>query len=230
MFQLDLQKAYDMVDWSALEAVLTEIGLPGRFVHWIMTVVINVTYRFNVNGELTDRMQAKRGIRQGDPIPPLLFVIMMEYFNRLLEKMKVDPNFNHHAKCEKLGITNLAFADDVLLFCRGDIMSVDMMLKVIQNFSQTTGLVVNSSKCKVYFGGVDNDTKQKILSLSTFGEGSLPVRYLGVPLSSKKLNVSHYLPLIDKIMARVKHWTSKLLSIAGRIQLVRSTGAAIIQF
>ena len=84
-----------------------------------MTGVSTVSYRFNVNGIYSDIMQAKRGIRQGDPMSPMLFVIIMEYMHRTLVKMQQNPDFNHHSKCEKIGLTNLTFADDVLLFYRG---------------------------------------------------------------------------------------------------------------
>ncbi|XP_058734106.1 uncharacterized protein LOC131605815 [Vicia villosa] len=68
------------------------------------------------------------------------------------------------------------------------------------------------------------------LLITGFADGKFPVRYLGIPLDSKKLNANHYMPLIDKVMARIRHWTAKLLSIAGRIQLVKSTLTAIAQF
>lgn len=146
MIQLDLQKAYDMVDWRALEIVMQEIGLPSIFIDWIMMTVKTVSYRFNINGQMTDLLQARRGIRQGDPISPLLFVIIMEYFNRLLNKMQADPNFAHHTQCKKMNLTHLTFADDVLLFCRGDMNSVSMMLEVVKKFSESTGLVINPNK------------------------------------------------------------------------------------
>lgn len=84
MIQLDLQKAYDLVDWFALKTILKEIGMPNRFTQWIMSVVKTVAYTFNINGEFTKDMPARRGIRLGDPISPLLFMVMMEYLNRLL--------------------------------------------------------------------------------------------------------------------------------------------------
>ncbi|XP_058775735.1 uncharacterized protein LOC131650011 [Vicia villosa] len=127
--------------------------------------------------------------------------------------MQKDPDFNHHAKCEKMGITHLTFADDVLMFCRGDVTSVDMMMKVLHTFADTTGLIVNPKKCKVFFGEVDLETRNKIKELNTYEEGLLPFRYLGVPLTIRKLNIKHYLPLIDTILAKVKHWSSRLLSM-----------------
>ena len=87
MLQIDLQKAYDMVDWGALEDILRELGIPPKFIQWIMLTVTTVSYEFNVNGVLTKPMQACRGVRQGDPLSPLLFVAIMEYLSRLLIKM-----------------------------------------------------------------------------------------------------------------------------------------------
>lgn len=113
-----------------------------------------------INGVISKDMQAKRGLRQGDPISPLLFVIMMEYLNRLIDKMHTNPNFNHHAKCEKLSLTNLTFVDDVFLFCRGDKIFVKMMLDTIIQLSASTGLVVNLKKCKIYRGGLSKEDKQ----------------------------------------------------------------------
>ncbi|XP_050918605.1 uncharacterized protein LOC127136042 [Lathyrus oleraceus] len=88
-------------------------------------------------------LKARRGIKQGDPISPLLFVIMMEYMNRSLTKMQKDHNFNHHAKCEKLSLTNLTFADDVLLFIIGDPKSMEMMLDAFKKLYESTSLIVN---------------------------------------------------------------------------------------
>ncbi|XP_058746209.1 uncharacterized protein LOC131619086 [Vicia villosa] len=144
--------------------------------------------------------------------------------------MQKYPNFHHHSKCKKLATTDLIFTDDVLLFCKGGHGSVEFLLQTITTFSASTCLIINPQKCKAYYGGKDERTKLDLQMLTKFDESILPFRYLGVPLSSKRLTIAHYLPLIDWILSKVKHWTSKLLSYAGRFQLVRSVSFAIAQF
>ncbi|XP_058735433.1 uncharacterized protein LOC131607445 [Vicia villosa] len=155
---------------------------------------------------------------------------MMEYLNRLLVKMHSKPKFKFHAKCKNVGLTNLILVDDILLFSRGDVNSVQMLMNIVQIFSKTIGLVINPRKFKVFCGGMDRDTQNLLCRITDFEEGKLPMKYLGVPITSKRLSLHHYLPLIDKITHRMKHWTTKLLSYAGRISLVKSIVLAITQY
>ncbi|CAK8530494.1 unnamed protein product [Lathyrus sativus] len=195
-----------------------------------MTTVTTVSYRFNINGQYTDRINTRRGIRQGDPLSPLLFVIIMEYFSRLLLKMQRNPEFNHHAKCERLQITHLTFADDLLLFSRGDHVSVEILYSTLNKFLYSTGLKINPSKSRVYFGNVPASVKCGILHLTSYKEGSFPFRYLGIQLTSKRLAVIHYMPLLDRLLSRITHWSSRLLSYAGRLQLIKSVLYAITTY
>ncbi|CAK8572900.1 unnamed protein product [Lathyrus sativus] len=148
-----------------------------------MIATSTVSYRFNINRDYSYVLPARRGIRQWDPISPLLFVIMMRCMNIIMVKIHKDPNFNHHAKCEKLALTHPTFVDDVLLFSRGDQKSMEMINGAFKKFYESTWLIVNPSKCKIYYGGVDNTTKEALLNVIGFEEGQLPVRYLGLPLS-----------------------------------------------
>ncbi|KAK4726976.1 hypothetical protein R3W88_031893 [Solanum pinnatisectum] len=127
-------------------------------------------------------------------------------------------------------IVQLSFADDLQLFSRGDIDSTTLMYECFQQFSKVSGLLANQAKSCVYFGGVSEEIQQKILQHTGFSKGDLPFRYLGVPLSSKKLSISQCQPLIDKIMGRINTWTTKFLSYAGRLQLVNSVLSAMQGF
>ncbi|XP_058783857.1 uncharacterized protein LOC131658597 [Vicia villosa] len=195
-----------------------------------MNGVTTVTYRYNINGENSQMLRAARGIRQRDPISPYLFVIVMEYMSRLLHQMQLDPDFHHHSRCKKLGLTHLTFADDVLLFARGDTTSVQKMKHTLHCFSDSAGLSVNPMKCYVYMGAMEEGARQQIMEIIGFREGTLPFRYLGVPLTCKRLSAAHYLPLIEKILQRLQHWSTRFLSKAGRIQLVQSVSFAIANY
>lgn len=89
---------------------------------------------------------------------------------------------------------------------------------------------INPSKSRVYFGSVSDSVKNSILQLTSYKEGTFPFRYLGVPVTSKKLSVIHYMPLVDKLVSRITHWSSRLLSYAGRLQLIKSVLYAITSY
>ena len=167
--------------------------------------------------ELPSSFFLQKGLRQGDPIFPYLFAIAMEYLSRLMRNMTDSPSFHYHPRCKKVGITHLLFADDLLLFCRADHPSVSSMMSSFDRFSKASGLHANPSKSNIYLSGVDRYHKEQLVHLLHMKEGVFPFRYLGVPLHSKKLNSRDCRPLVDKIVGRVKFWSSRLLSYAGRI-------------
>lgn len=151
---------------------------------WIMICVTTVRYSFLINGRLSSTMEAKRGLRQGDPMSPHLFVLSKEYLNRCLSTLQENPEFNYHLRCQKLGITHLSFADDLLLFTRGDVKSVQILKNKFLMFSEPSGLKANLNKSQIYFGGVPRDTKEDIFQNLGYEEGELPFKYFIVPLST----------------------------------------------
>ncbi|XP_020254098.1 uncharacterized protein LOC109831171 [Asparagus officinalis] len=106
----------------------------------------------------------------------------MEYLTRMLNQLKDDKNFKFHPKCKNLNITHLVFADDLLLFCKGDPYSVNRIYQCVEYFGACSGLEANPAKCSIYYGGVSDETKHEISNSLGFPEGSLPIRYLGLPL------------------------------------------------
>lgn len=227
MLKVDLQKAYDSVEWCCIKQILIQMRFPALFVNWILKCISTVTYKVNVNGTLTDSFDAQRGLRQGDPISPYLFVLVLEFLNSILGTLGQDLNFNFHPCCEKMGITHFSFADDLLLFSRGDLGSIKLMYEKFQQFSDATGLKENPLKCQVYKGGVQSEDKQQILEFLGYGEGELLVKYLGLPLSVNKLSVMQCKPLIDKITSRINTWMARTLSYAGRAQLIKAVLASM---
>ncbi|XP_058726931.1 secreted RxLR effector protein 78-like [Vicia villosa] len=140
MIQMDIQKAYDTVEWLALNQIMCSLRFPQNFVNWTMTYITSVSYKFSLNGEPSDVLKSKRGLRKGGPISPLLFVLIMEYLYRVLQTLKDASDFIFHPKCDKLKIINICFADDILLFSRADVPSIKLIVNKIRDFTQATGL------------------------------------------------------------------------------------------
>lgn len=126
-----------------------------------------------------------------------------------------------HPRCQKQQIIQLSFADDLLLFNRGDTTSAPLLYGCFQEFSQVSGLVANQAKSDIYFGGVPEVIQQQILQHIGFTRGTLPFKYLEVPLSTKRLAIHQCKPLLDKIVEKINSWTVKYLSYAERLQLVQ---------
>ncbi|XP_019257621.1 PREDICTED: uncharacterized protein LOC109235823 [Nicotiana attenuata] len=175
-----------------------------------------------INGEPSEPFNTARGLRQGHSMSPFLFAIAMEYLSKKLNGLKENRTFQFHPWCAKLGITHLSFVDDLLLFAKGNITSITALRRCFIQFSGASGLQANLGKSCVYFGGVKKETQDSILSHLGFVHGTLPFKHLEVPLSTKKLTLLQWQPLIEKITARITSWTTKKLSYAGRTQLVKS--------
>ncbi|GJT26554.1 integrase, catalytic region, zinc finger, CCHC-type containing protein [Tanacetum coccineum] len=173
--------------------------------------------------EISDLNVSKRGLRQGDPMSPYLFTLVMEVLTLMLNRRARDSNsFTYHRYCSKLNIINLCFADDLFLFAHGDANSARVIMDSLEEFKNASGLTPSLPKSTAYFCNVLNYVKLDILSILPFDEGKLPVKYLGVPLVPSRLLYRDCSELIEKIKRRVSDWKNKSLSLAGRAQLIRS--------
>ncbi|XP_058783389.1 uncharacterized protein LOC131658071 [Vicia villosa] len=169
--QIDLQKAYDTVNWDALETTLR-----------------TVSYRYLINGQVSGILKAKRGLRQGGPVSPLLFVIVMEYLHRCMVELEYNKEFKYHP--------------------RGDVNSVQVMMQAFNRFYEETGLIANPEKFKVFFGGTCLEDQQAIRETTGFVEGKLPIRYLGVPLASRKFYAGRQQLVQSVLMAISGYWVN----------------------
>ncbi|KAH0722573.1 hypothetical protein KY290_005225 [Solanum tuberosum] len=145
----------------------------------------------------------------------------MEYLSRLLHNLNDIREFKFHPRCGKLGINHMCFADDLLLFSRGDVASITMIQQCFNEFSKSSGLLANLGKSSVYFGGISLVEEVNILTRLGFSHGEFPFKYLGIPLSTQKITLIQWKPLITRITARISSWIARKLSYAGRAQLIQ---------
>lgn len=111
--------------------------------------------------------------------------MVMEVLTLMLKhNISEDGAFQYHVKCGELDIVNLCFADDLMMFCHGDLHSVTIIKKSLDEFSLCSGLQPSLPKSTIFFSNVKNEVKTAILDIIPFVEGSFPIKYLGVPLIS----------------------------------------------
>ncbi|CAA3000224.1 Hypothetical predicted protein [Olea europaea subsp. europaea] len=122
-------------------------------------------------------------LRQGDPLSLFLFMLCLEYFSRMVKVATNDSEFNYHPKCDPLKMTHLTFTDDLILFARGDVMSVQILMDCLSNFDFASGLRMNILKPSLYTVGVYGKELDDIIELTNFLKGTMSFRYLATIIS-----------------------------------------------
>ena len=150
--KLDIHKAFDSISWDFIVDVLRKMCFPEKFINWIRVCITSSMFSVKINGALEGFFASNRGLRQGDPLSPYLFVIGMEILTAYLKKnLSNDALFSYHWRTDKLRLSHLIFADDLLLFCHGDSHSISTIMHSIDQFSKASGLTPNQQKSNWFF-------------------------------------------------------------------------------
>ncbi|KAJ8435318.1 LOW QUALITY PROTEIN: hypothetical protein Cgig2_026410 [Carnegiea gigantea] len=222
LLKIDLQKAFDSIHWDFLKECLSALKFPEIFIKWVLNCVTSVNFTISLNGQDSVQFKGGKGLRQGDPLFPLLFVISMEYLSRLLKITSKQVGFKFHPHCSKLGLTHLMFADDLLLFCKAHPTTLQILNDALSSFKETAGLMTNLQKSQIVLGGYKESLQQQCLQVTGLKGTSFPLKYLGVPITASRLTKIKCTSLVEKIMAKVQISTTRNISCAGRARLINS--------
>ena len=228
--KLDISKAFDTIQWSFIEAVLQVMGYPSLFVTWIMRCVDTAAFSVSVNGDLEGFFSSSRGIRQGCSLSLYLFVIVSNVLSKLLNSVVLNRRLAYHPLCAYLKMTHLSFADDIVVFTNGTPASLEGVLEVFEEYAKVSSLCINVAKSTVFAAGVDKQRLRDRAISAGFTISELPIKYFGLPLTTKTMTRNDYEPLLSKFKARFQSWTSKTLSFAGRLMLIKSVIASTTNF
>lgn len=141
--KIDISNAFDSVQWPILLNVLATLNLPDIFIHWINSCISTTSFSVQVNGELVGFFKTKRGLRQGCSLSPYLFVIYMNVRSLSLDKAAEARRFGYHPRCKNMKLTNLCFADDIIVFSDGNARSMEGILEVFKEFAAISGLNIS---------------------------------------------------------------------------------------
>ncbi|XP_038695403.1 uncharacterized protein LOC119992679 [Tripterygium wilfordii] len=227
--KLDMSKAYDRVEWHFVQEIMVRLGFSDEWQKWIMQCISSVTYRVLVNGSSTDLIIPTRGIRQGDPLSPLLFVLCTEALSSNLNAAHAAHTFRGFPFGRgRLRVSHLLFADDSLIFCRVKDEDWECIFSILTEYGRVSGQMINYSKTSIFFSRFASPL-QKVRMISMIGavEAKNYDRYLGLPAIVGRSRKSAFLYILDKMRKKVMGWSHRNLSKAGKEVFIKSVLQAI---
>ncbi|XP_062007342.1 uncharacterized protein LOC133724594 [Rosa rugosa] len=224
VWKIDLSKAYDKLRWSFIHQVLTELMIPDSLTKLIMHCITSTTFQVIVNGDLSSKLSAGRGVRQGDPLSPYIFVLCMENLSHLIQSA-VEVGQWKPIQSSKSGpfVSHLFFADDLILFAEASTTQTRVLKKCMDIFCGLSGQSVNFEKSKLYCS--PNIKRRIARSISRVCGSPLTSnlgKYLGMPLIHSRVNMHTYSELVDKVQNKLAGWKSIALNMARRLTLVQA--------
>ncbi|GKV02020.1 hypothetical protein SLEP1_g14507 [Rubroshorea leprosula] len=183
VFKADFAKAYDCVDWAFLDWMMERFGFGVRWRGWIMECLSTAKVSVLVNGSPTEEFEIGKGLRQGDPLSPFLFLMVGEGLHGLIRKSEEEGLFRGVEVGKKgLVVSLLEFADDTVILGKADGENVFMVKAVLRWFELMSGLRINFSKSSVYGFNVSTRWLNGMACSLRCGVGKTPFLYLGLPI------------------------------------------------
>ncbi|CAA7045965.1 unnamed protein product [Microthlaspi erraticum] len=225
----DMSKAYDRVEWDFIEAVMRKMGFAETWIRWIMRCITSVSYHVLINGQPRGNIIPKRGLRQGDPLSPFIFIICTEVLIALLNEAENGSKITGMRVARASPpVSHLLFADDSLFFCKAEPRECSEVLSILHKYGKASGQRINFEKSSLLFGKrVPGSTKTHIKSITGIqNEGGMGT-YLGIPedISGSKCKLFAYIK--ERLQNRVNGWRSKWLSKGGKEILIKSVALAL---
>jgi hypothetical protein len=219
--KLDISKAFDSIGWTFLLEVMEALGFSTKWRDWISSLLGTARSKVLVNGQPTQGITHARGLRQGDPLSPLLFILAIDPLQRIIE-IAAQKGILRPILPKAANLRCSLYADDAAIFANPSALELDHLYTLLNFFGDCSGLKINISKTEVFPIQVDSNSITQLLQNFLRKICKFPRKYLGLPLHIRKLRKIEVQPLIDKIGARLPGWKGKLLSTSRRETLVKT--------
>ncbi|PNX99600.1 ribonuclease H [Trifolium pratense] len=212
--KIDISKAYDRVDWGFLRGVLTKLGFDERWIRWMMLCVSSVNYSVLVNFDRVGPISPGRGLRQGDPLSPYLFILVAEGLSTLIHQAVARGEIHEIKICRGAPlVSHLLFADDCFLFCRAEANEARCLLDILCIYAEAFGQQINLSKSEVYMSNnVSQAAKDDLANMLgvrlSLGSGT----YLGLTSMIGRSNKAIFTHIKDHIWKRINAWKERMLN------------------
>ncbi|XP_057811785.1 uncharacterized protein LOC131026023 [Salvia miltiorrhiza] len=222
--KIDIKKAFDTMSWDFILKVFRVLGFHERFIQWLSIIFSSPRISILYNGHLSGYFACTRGVRQGDPLSPIIFGIAEDLLSHLILNCVAARRLTPMSFSRSMLFpTHLLYADDILIFCRASTRNAKTIKHILEYYGELSGQVCSLEKSRIYFAkGVSTSMKRGINHVLSFTQGSDRIIYLGEPLFVGKPRASHLTSIKDRIVQKFSRWAGLHLSMAGRICLVNS--------
>ena len=227
--KIDLEKACDKLEWSFIRDMMIRANFPEDLVELIMSYVSTVSTEIMVNGEALEPIYPSRGIRQGDPLSPYLFILCMDFLGQLIQE-KCHAKLWQPVKVSQSGLafSHMFFTDDLVLFARADAINCSTIRDVLDSFCKILGQTVSEAKSRVFFlPNVGRDSRESFCDILGLHSPPSLGKYLGFPIRHTISSSQDFNYILDRVKNKLAGWKAKLLSLAGRTVLIQASSSAI---
>jgi hypothetical protein len=220
--KLDMHKAYDKVEWTFLQKILVRLGFDHSWVDLIMACVSSVRYQVRLNNELSDYIYPTRGLRQGDPLSPYLFLLCAG-LSSLLKHEERNGNLIGVKVCRSApAVSHLLFADDSLILMRADANNALTLRNVLNEYCAASGQLVSDAKSTIYFSPCSGvEIREEVCTILNIMTEAITDKYLGLPPLVGVDRSDCFQHLIDRICKILSGWKEKNMSFGGKEALLK---------
>ncbi|GJR73860.1 reverse transcriptase domain, reverse transcriptase zinc-binding domain protein [Tanacetum coccineum] len=216
-------KAYDSLNWRFLSDIMKKMRFGDKWCKWVDSCLTSSTMSILVNGSPTDEFCLERGVRQGDPLSPFLFILAAEGLNAIVSEA-VDKGVFKGVKIGRnnVVVSHLQYADDTIFFGEWNKENAKVLMCILKCFEEVSSLRVNYNKSKLYGVGVSEAQLRDMARWMKCGVGDFPFTYLGLPIGDNKRRVGAWNLVVEKFKNRLGEWKAKTMSFGGLLTLVKS--------
>ncbi|GKE13007.1 RNA-directed DNA polymerase, eukaryota, partial [Tanacetum coccineum] len=223
IFKVDFEKAYDSVKWDFLDDVLNKFGFGNKWCKWIQCCLRSSRGSILVNGSPTEEFQFGKGLKQGDPLSPFLFILVMESLHISFQRI-VDAGRFHGIKMGggSVNLSHMFYADDAVFIGQWCESNITTLVHVLECFHKASGLRINMCKSKIMGVHVDGDMVKNAAKKIGCLVLKTPFSYLGSIVGGSMHCRQSWIDIVEKVKKRLSKWKLQSLSIGGRLTLVKA--------
>jgi hypothetical protein len=202
--KIDFEKAYNKLKWSFLFQTLKMKDFSTKWISWIKSFVTGGSVAINVNEEVRHFFQTRKGLRQGDPLSPLLFNIVIDMLAILINRAKQDEQIARVVpNLVDEGISILQYVDDTIISMDHDLDKARNMKLLLCVFEKASGLKINFHKSELFCFSQAQEAMEQYTSLFGCQEGDFPLKYLGILIHFRKLSNADWKRVEDRFEKRL---------------------------